>query len=181
MFIFKNMEGTEIVIKIEIIYFLGIIGSLILIVWRGGLKLGNIENSLKWLKEGFEKVESRLGSLEVKKSGMENPGSPVDPTKKGWKYLKESGLDKIIDEEKREDLLKILKDSLPENYTKYDVQEKARIVVLNLRDDTEVGKKMEEYAFDNGISVDILLRLGGLLLRDNFLERKHNVAPPPSQ
>ena len=36
--------------------------------------------------------------------------------------------------------------------------------------DTEIMKPIKDYAFTNGIDVEIVLRLAGLLLRDEYLK-----------
>lgn len=110
---------------------------------------------------------------------LEGRKSPLNPTELGWKYLKGSGLDTIIDEKNRDWLLENLKNSLSPNYTDYDVQDTARRVMVSLRDDPML-REIKEYAFKKSLDVDLLLRLGGLLLRDNFFGQKHTVAPPSS-
>lgn len=158
---------------------IGILISLMTLIT--GFTLWLVQDRFRILEKLIDEVKEMFKGLESRVRKVEGSGSPLDPTEKGWKYLRESGLNKIIDEERREDLLKALKDSLSDDYTNYDVQEKSRIVVLNLRDDPEIARKMEEYSFENGIDVDLLLRLGGLLLRDNFLNREHNIAPSSSE
>jgi len=173
------MEGTELVIKIDIIYFFGIMASLIAIAWYGGNRLGAIEASIGWIKEEFQKVWDTLTGREAQRMGAEGKGSPVNPTEIGWKYLRESGLDKLVDKEKREWLLNNLKNSLPKNYTEYDVQEVAKRVMYSLRDDP-IMVEVKKYALSSGLDADMILRLGAYLLRDNLLEWEHSIAPPVS-
>lgn len=138
-----------------------------------------IKNEIKWIKEQIDKIwdSSKVG--QSRKMGAEGAGSPVNPTELGWKYLRESGLADIVDKEKREELLNFLKKSLAKNYTDYDVQEMARRVVVSI-EDISVIKPIKDYAFQNGLDADMILRLGGLLLRDNFLGREHQTAPSPN-
>lgn len=168
------MSGTELIIKIDMIYFLGIIGTILTLAWIFSNKLSAIETSIKWIKRELEKLWDRVSSMESRRAGIEGMKSPLNPTELGWKYLKESGLERIVDEQNRDWLLENLKNSLPPNYTDYDVQDTARRVMVSLRDDSMM-RAVKEYAFKNGLDVDLLLRLGGLLLRDNFLGRKHTV------
>lgn len=175
------MSGTELIIKIDINYFLGIIATLLTLAWVASRKFSAIETSINWIKrelgriwESMSAVESRLTGMESRIAGAEGNKSPLNPTQLGWKWLNESGLAKIIDEEKKTWLLQNLRNSLPPDYTDYDVQEVARRVVVSLKDDSLI-KDVKQYAFEHGIDIEILLRLGGLLLRDNFLERKHTV------
>lgn len=175
------MNGTELIIKIDILYFLGIIGTLIIIVWYAASKFGKLEDSIDWIKREFGNLWDAIKNREAQRSGLEAAGSPINPTELGWKYIKESGLDNIIDQEKKEYLLEQLQNSLDtENNTEYDVQEKARKLLVLMRDN-QMFKPIKEYAFNNGIDVDIILRLGGLLLRDNFLKKSHKIAPPKKQ
>ncbi len=135
-----------------------------------------IKNEIKWIKEQLDKIwdSSKVG--QSRRVGAEGTGSPVNPTELGWKYLRESGLDKIVDEVKKEELINLLKKSLPKDYTDYDVQEMARRVVVSI-EDISVIKSIKDYAFQNGLDADMIFRLGGLLLRDNFLGREHQTAP----
>lgn len=168
------MSGTELIIKIDMIYFLGIIGTILTLAWIFSNKLSAIETSIIWIKRELGRLWNSISSMESRLAGVEGSKSPLNPTQLGWKWLNESGLAKIIDEEKKTWLLQNLRNSLPPNYTDYDVQEVARRVMVSLKDDS-LMKEVKQYAFEHGIDIEMLLRLGGLLLRDNFLERKHTV------
>ncbi len=61
-----------------------------------------------------------------------------------------------------------LKKQLVENYTEYDVQEKARNLLIAQKDDS-IMNPVKEYAYKNGLNVEIILKVGGLWLRDDFL------------
>lgn len=102
----------------------------------------------------------------------EAPGSPLKPTELGWKWMRESGLDKIIDEN-YQTLADELKKVLPKEPAEYDVQEKGFEVLMRYRDE-EIMKPVKEYAYDNGLQVDSVIRLGRLLLRDKYLEDEQN-------
>lgn len=168
------MSGTELIIKIDMVYFLGIIGTILTLAWIFSNKLSAIETSITWIKRELGRLWNSISSMESGLAGVEGSKSPLNPTQLGWKWLNESGLAKIIDEEQKTWLLQNLRNSLPPNYTDYDVQEVARRVMVSLKDDS-LMKAVKQYAFEHGIDIEMLLRLGGLLLRDNFLERKHTV------
>lgn len=172
------MEGTEFIIKIDIIYFLGIMGSLIVIAWYSGSKFSSLETSINWMKKQIDDIWDTIKGREGGRKQFEASGSPLNPTELGWKHLRGSGLDKLIDVEKREWLLQNLRNSLGPNYTEYDVQETAIRMMFSLRDDSMMTSA-KKYAFENGFDFDLLLRLGGFLLRDNFLGRPHEIAPMP--
>lgn len=183
------MSGTEIVIKIDILYFLGVIGTLLAITWYASSRFGKVENSIEWIKREMDRIQRELDWIkseltglwdavkgrEASRAGVESVGSPIQPTELGWKYIKESGLGKIVDEEKREELLKKLRDLLGEDYTEYDAQESARRILMSSKNDPAF-RPIKDYAFNNGIDADVILRLGGLLLRDNFLKIPHHTA-----
>jgi hypothetical protein len=104
----------------------------------------------------------------------EGSGSPLQPREYGRTLIIESGLQKILDERKsflKTELLKLL----PKNYTAYDVQEKARQLLLNLKDN-EIMNPVKDYAYRLGIDADIILRTGGLWLRDDFLKQPRGLA-----
>ncbi len=171
------MTGTELVIKVDIVYFLGIVGTLVAITWFAGHKFGKLENSIDWIKRELENLWSAIKGREAVRAGLEAKGSPLNPTELGWKYIKESSLENIVDREKKDWLLEKLKDSLGKNYTDYDVQETARRLLVSMKDDP-IFKPVKEYAFSNGVDADIILLLGGLLLRDNFLNHPHQSSQP---
>lgn len=105
---------------------------------------------------------------EIKYSLTETSSSPLHPTDFGWKLLKDSELQKIIVDNKPFFFDKMKKE-LSKNPTAYDIQEISRKVVINEKNN-EFMKPVKKYAFKNGISMDTLLRLGGLVLRDQYLK-----------
>lgn len=169
-----DMSGTELIIKIDMTYFLGIIGTILTLAWIFSKKVSAIETSITWIKRELGRLWEGISSMESRLAGAEGRKSPLNPTKLGWRWLNESGLAKIIDEEKKTWLLQNLQNLLPPNYTDYDVQEVARRVMVSLKDDS-LMIEIKQYAFEQGIDVEMLLRLGGLLLRDNFLGWKHTI------
>lgn len=173
---------TELVFRISLIYFLGIIGTLLTITWFASKKFSSLETSINWIKKELSKhwgeikeMKRDVGDFRLAMAGLEKGRSPLAPTDKGWGYLKGSGLVDIIDKTHRELLLGKLKENLPQKHAGYDVQEMARQVMLGMKDDP-IMKSVKEYALNSGISVDLLLLTSGLLLRDNFLGWKHEIA-----
>jgi len=172
----SNLEiNIGVVSAISIIFV--ICGSLITIAWYAGSKFAAIETSLVWIKGDLVKLWAAIQGKEAKRQGLETPGSPVNPTQKGSTWLVESGLQNIIDgDQYKSMLLEKLKAILPPNHTEYDVQEKASEVLLSFKDAAMMGE-VKEYAFQNGLEYDLILRLGRLLLRDNFLGWPHKINP----
>src|SRR3989338_7382026 len=172
---------TNLEINIGIVQALSIIfvicGSLISIAWYASSRFTALETSLTWIKDDLVKLWGSIKGKEAKQQGLEAPGSPLNPTQKGWDWLNESGLSAIIDNEpNRSSLIEKMRAKLPNNYTEYDVQELANEVLSSLKDDPMMSK-VKEYAFNNGLDYDLILRLWRLLLRDNFLGSKHTIVP----
>lgn len=103
---------------------------------------------------------------------VEAPGSPLQPTEYGAKLIKESGLEIMLND-KKQALIKELKELLPDEHTPYDVQEVARNLMVSKKGDPDF-KSVKDYAYKNGLDADVILQAGGLWLRDDFLgeERK---------
>lgn len=104
---------------------------------------------------------------------VESSGSPLGPTEYGKKLIVDSGLGKILDNNKSF-LEEKLTNKLKKNFTEYDVQESARTLLIELKADV-IMNPVKNYAFQNGIDVDIILRAGGLWLRDDYLGRERTV------
>lgn len=132
------------------------------------------------LKTGFKDLHidvrdliNRISKMEGKLEGVSASTSPVQPTELGAKYIRESGLEKILDERKTL-LCENLKNSLPQNYADYDVQEIARRIMLSLKDEPMM-KPVKEYAFKEGVEVEVILGVGALWLRDDFLKAPRGI------
>ncbi len=157
----------------------------LILVWGAGFFI-----IAKYLKENIEPIKKSItritGSIiEIqtlfKDRGVsldhlltEAPGSPLQPTEYGAKIIKESGLEKILDQ-KKESLIKSLRDSLHKDYTDYDVQETARKILISFKSDS-IMNPVKEYAYKNALDVEIILRVGGLWLRDDFLGQPRKLA-----
>ncbi len=132
------------------------------------------------LKMGFKDLQtdmrdliSRIARLEGRLEGVSASASPIQPTELGAKYIRDSGLEKILDE-KKISFCDNLKNSLPQNYTEYDVQETARRIMLSLRDELMM-RPIKEYAFKEGLEVEVILGVGALWLRDDFLNHPRGI------
>ncbi|MBI4990694.1 hypothetical protein HZB96_01215 [Candidatus Gottesmanbacteria bacterium] len=116
----------------------------------------------KYLKENIEPIKKsiarinnaiieiqtlfKMNNIPLNHLLTEAPGSPLQPTEYGARIIEESGLKKILDENKEYFLTK-LRNSLPkEHYTDYDVQETARKTLTSLKDDPMMNP-VKEYAY----------------------------------
>ena len=104
---------------------------------------------------------------------VETAGSPVAPTEYGRQLIVESGLEQILNKYAVY-LRERLDAKIIATRTKYDVQEAARALLIELKRD-KIMNPVKQYAFDQGIDVDVILKAGGLWLRDDFLGRQRTV------
>lgn len=141
--------------------------ALIIYVFRERL-----HKSLVPIKNAIIEIQTLITSKRVTLNHLltERGGSPLEPTEYGLELIEQSGLKEAIHKNKKKlfnDLSKKLKNI--ETATAYDVQEYARIVLIENKNSSFMAP-VKEYAFQNAIDVDIILRTGGLTLRDLFLQ-----------
>ncbi len=104
---------------------------------------------------------------------VEKGDSPLNPTEFGASLIKDSGLEKILDENK--ELFRVkLKASLPTGYSEYDVQEHARKLLLDLKDDPMM-KPVKDWVYEHPMEIEIIFRVGGLWLRNDFMEKPREI------
>ncbi len=146
---------------------LAILGAIIFFVLNYSLK--SFKATVNKIRDAIIEIQSifKMQGLELTYKVLEAPGSPVRPTKVGADLIKTSGLEKILNENK-EFLSVELKKILPPNYADYDVQEKARDLLVSLSDNSLMNP-VKDYAYNQGTSAENILRVGGLWLRDDFL------------
>ena len=130
-----------------------------------GKMVSSIKNAVIEIQTIFKSVDINLDHKLI-----ETTGSPLMPTQIGKEFFDSSGLTKILDD--NADFLRLeLGKLLPENHTEYDVQEKARQLLIFLLD-KPIMNPVKKYVYDNGMSENVLesyVRAAGLWLRDDFL------------
>jgi len=152
-------------INIEfLIYFITTMISLIVVAAKGGNKLGTIETSVKWLTDNFKDLKTEVENI---KQGAYASNSPISLTPKGTTHLKGSGLETYIDE--RKDKL-IGGCKATEESTAYEIQSKVFDMFEKIVFDGDFEQKFKNYAFEQGISMDILRRIGAIYFRNICLE-----------
>lgn len=160
--------------------------ALLAIIWRGKTEMRqtikdeivpfrNIANAIIEIQTI---IKTKLEGISMQYTLTEQSGSPLRPTEYGLKLIKDSGLDRILDINK-ETLCTKLRASLPKDYTEYDVQENARNLLIQLKDDPMM-KPVKEYVYNYPTDMDIILRTGGLWLRDDFLGQPRQIVKPSS-
>jgi hypothetical protein len=120
------------------------------------------------VRPDLKDVRERMASLEGKTSSLFQSHSPIGLTKKGKKFLQESGLREFIDENKDELMRQC--DSHKTMATPYDVQQMAFAFFDDLALPDEIEVKMKNVAFNHGVSLGELRRTGGIYFRDICLD-----------
>ncbi len=130
--------------------------------------LGTLDKDVREvIKPDLKDIRERFFSLEGKMSGTYQSNSPISLTSKGSGFLVESGLKGYIDTNK--DMLINLCE--PKKHTSsYEVQSHVFEIFDTLTLESSLDKKLKEFAFQQGVSTDILRRLGAIYFRDMCLK-----------
>lgn len=167
----KNMSISEIITIIAGILIPTLTGFFIL-----GKKIGCVDDMKTEIKEitsDIKKIWKSIGVIDGKTARLFETKSPIRLQERGIEILNESGLKKYIDENKS-NLVGLCRNQKTKN--PYDLQ----IAIFDLLDDFEFPKNKDDefkiFAYNNGISMDMLKRVGAIYLRDVcFEEMKINV------
>lgn len=172
-----NIGVSALVIGIAVFFF-----SLLAVIWKGKSEIAaaikdeispfrNIANAITEIQTI---IRSKFKGINIIHTMTEQGSSPLNPTEYGAYLMRESGLEKILNEN-TELLCTKLRASLPNDYTEYDVQEKARQVLLDLKDD-QIMNPVKEWVYQNPTEIETVLRTGGLWLRDDFLKQPRKIS-----
>ena len=135
-----------------------------------------LHKHLNPIKHAIIEIQSLMVNAGISVSRLTEKGqSPLNPTDYGLTLINDSGLGRILKENQAkllEELHKLLEKNKP--ITPYDVQEKARDFLIQKKDE-KIMIEVKTYAFENALSVETVLRTGGLLLRDEYL-KLHKIA-----
>jgi hypothetical protein len=172
-----NIDAGALVIG-TVIFFLG----LLTIVWKGKDEVGKAIkselNPFRNMAHAITEIQTiladRFKGLAIKHSMVETGDSPLKPTQYGAQLIRDSGLEKILYDNK-EALHDKLRASLQEGYTEYDVQENAREILVGLKDDPML-RPVKEYVYDHPMDIEIILRVGGLWLKDDFFHQPREIS-----
>lgn len=150
----------ELIIKIDWVYFLGIIGTLIFLAYYSGSRFSVLETDMKWVKDKLNDIKINTENQMV---GAFARQSPVSLTDVGKKVLEESDLKKWIDEHKDTLMLDCngKKDTNP-----YEVQEYIFKYFDTLDFGDTFGNTLKQNAFAKGYSMSMLRRVGAIYFRD---------------
>ena len=119
---------------------------------------------LKWLFD----MHGRISELEgAQKERLATSKSPMSLTDAGKKMLEDSGGKNYIHSHKE-----VLFDEFSDADTAFDIQERAKSVIRERLDHSDF-KEIKEYLYKEGKSVDDIVLVMGLYLRDEALKNKN--------
>lgn len=157
------MDGFTINISWE--YFLGIISALIAVAWYSNGRFTALETSMGWVKDTLKELKISSDNAGNKAFASQ---SPLNLTKLGEDWLKESGLEEYINLNKDYylNLCDEKKDTNP-----YEVQKHIFSLFDELRFDSALEDKLKKFAYDKGTTMAVIRRIGGIYLRNLCLEK----------
>jgi hypothetical protein len=149
-----------IVINIDWAYFLGLIGSLIAIVYYAQGRFTTLETDVAWLKDTISELTIQAENIRAK---LFKSSSPVSLTQSGYVALKRSGLRSYIDANRNVLLGRLKRKSSADPY---ELQQHIFRLFAELPLEEPVAHHLSKFAFANDISPDLLRRVGAIYLRD---------------
>lgn len=123
------------------------------------------------IRPDLKDVRERLATWEGKNAGLYQAQSPISLTDQGREYLYKSGLRDFVDENKDGLMQQVEHEQTMQS--PYDVQQIAFEFFDELDLPDSVEKRAKTFAFNHGISMDSLRRIGGIYFRDLCLA-EHN-------
>lgn len=124
----------------------------------------------KEIKPDLKNVRERFSALEGRLSGYTKSFSPIALTPEGESLLEGSRLKTYIDEH-QDTMLNFCMENLDMD-TAYDIQESIFYYFEHeLTFDEAYEKEMKEYAYAQGVSMEVIRRLGAIYFRDICLRR----------
>lgn len=151
-----------ITINIEWYYFLGIMGSLILIAWYTSARFTALETSLQWVKDILNDVKTAFDNTITNKPAFSSL-SPINLTPTGEEWLIKSGLKEYLDTHKDE-LMKICEEKRGTN--PYEVQKYIFRIFDTLDFEPDFEDKLKKFAFGKGTTMNIMRRIGAIHFRN---------------
>lgn len=174
MFNFANTGGTNWgmwgVIVPSIIFGFTVLATAIGVFFR--LKAveksidADIKPELKSLGGRIDKVLTNVLALKLDQSGAVEGQSPRALTPKGERILNDSGIKELVDA-KLGDIISEVKKKKPDN--EYRIEQGVIESVRNLSNDATLKDTIEEGAFNSGTTVDVVLFVGAIYIRDQVI------------
>ena len=117
----------------------------------------------------METLDKRLTGIEGKSAGAFQSMSPISLTSFGQKLLEDSVMKEYIDSNSEKFENSII--SLCKNKTSYDIQNCSFNFFDSLAFPSEIENKLKEFAFGQGVEMNVFRRVGGIYLRDILLNK----------
>lgn len=133
-------------------------------------KLEQLGKDVAVIQERLQNVQKSIDNLVSSAQAH----SPIQLTDQGWKMVKNSGAYEIF-EKNRDKYLKELEAMNPRS--QYDVQEKAYRIMGDKFNSKEF-QPVEQWAFNNGKTMDEIIRILGYPLRDYYFEKHPEIVNP---
>jgi len=134
----------------------------------------NIKPELTRLRTSIEEASKSVGARidEVLKhlalNKVSESKSPRALNDYGKQILTQSGIGTIVDDQ-LDNIVEKVRAKNPENA--YQVQEMVLDVVQKLIEDDKIKNEVEQAAFKSGVTVDVVLLVGGIYIRDKVLDK----------
>jgi hypothetical protein len=151
---------NNVIINVNWEYFLGLIGTLIALAYYANGRFTRLETSVEWLTETFRALKLASENSSAKLFGI---GSPVSLTADGERALSLSGLKSYIDTHKERLTARFWRTS---SLDQYEIQSAAFKTVAEWTFERPFERQLNEFAFANGMSPDLLRRVGAIYFRD---------------
>lgn len=134
----------------------------------GGIGLFFVFKHTKPIRDSLQDIRERFARLEGSLSGTFKTQSPIALLPKGEEILNKSGLKSYIDTHSK-DLLNQCK-SANRMDNPYDVQEAAFKFFDKLELSNELENALKTTAFNYGVDITVVRRIGGIYFRDICLK-----------
>lgn len=141
-------------------YLIGIIGTLIALAYYASGRFTRIETNIEWLTEAVRDLAIKAENASAKAFCSH---SPVSLTETGEQLLRDSGLKAYIDR-RRDELAREIGLTTP--FDLHTVQQRAFELFGRHSIEKSFARQLSKFAFRNGVSTDLLRRVGGIYLRD---------------
>lgn len=155
---FDSMNGLIIYINWE--YFIGVLGTLIAIAYYGSGRFTRIETSIEWLMDAVRGLKINSENSATK---LFDAGSPISLTRSGLRMLRESGLQSYVEAHKDSLITRCKHGPVSDHYK---LQSCAFRLFTDLKLEEHFERHLNEFAFANGITIDLLRRVGAIYFRD---------------
>ncbi len=156
---------NDLVINVGWETFLGILGSIVALAYYASGRFSRLETNVEWLSDTVRELIIRAENVSSKLFGS---GSPISLTAAGCRHLEQSGLKSYIDRHK-DSLVRQLRAKA--QFDRYRIQDSAFRLMARIRFDDTFGRRLNAFAFEHGVSTDLLRRVAAIYLRDIAADR----------